>query len=143
MGTTRTIYSPRPDRTRTSPEKKETTPTHENAIDSFGVVYVNNLARHALMEEKNPRFPVGSVIVREKLTKVGDSKAQMLVVMVKREKGFNSKARDWEFLMTDGEMSKVLRREKTGGCRDCHEQQKKQDFVFRLYMSEDERAMLK
>lgn len=117
----------------------DTNALHENSLDSFGVVYVNELARRSLVNDKKPRFPVGSIIVREKLAHVNDVAPQMLVVMVKRERGFNSKARDWEFLMIDGGLSKIIRREKTGECRDCHKSRKDSDFVFRSYLSEDVR----
>lgn len=142
-GTTRIIFAPPPDRTPVSKPKKDPGVSHENSADSFGVVYVNDIARRALFDEKNPKFPTGSVIVREKLLQANDAVAQMLVVMVKRERGFNSKARDWEFLMIDGGLSKILRREKTGDCRNCHEQKKKQDFVFRSYLTADVRARQK
>src|SRR6185295_5985249 len=35
--------------------------------DKFITVYVNEIGRHAMMEEKTPHFPKGSVIVKEKL----------------------------------------------------------------------------
>lgn len=72
-----------------------------------------------------------------------DAVPQLLVVMVKRERGFNRKANDWEFLMIDGNVSKITRREKTGGCRDCHKQQKNNDFVFRSYLTAEARSAQK
>lgn len=139
MGTTRIIYAPPPDRTPASKPRKDTNTSHENSLDSFGVVYVNELARSSLINDKKPRFPIGSIIVREKLAHANDVTPQMLVVMVKRERGFNSNARDWEFLMIDGGLSKIVRREKNGECRNCHKQQKDSDFIFRTYLSEDVR----
>jgi uncharacterized membrane protein YccC len=100
----------------------------------LGMVYVNEIARHSLLDEKKPQFPIGSVIVREKLARASDAIAQVLVVMVKRERGFNPRANDWEFLMIDGNVSKIRQREKTGDCRSCHAQQKATDYVFRSYM---------
>jgi hypothetical protein len=117
-------------------EKPSNFTGHENSANTFGVIYVNELARHALLEEKKPQFPVGSVIVREKLLRENDTAPQVLVVMVKRERGFNRKANDWEFLLLDGSLSKITHREKTGSCRDCHKQEKDSDYVFRSYLSE-------
>jgi hypothetical protein len=139
-GTTRIVLAPPPDRTPSSKPAKDESVSHENSASSFGVVYVNEVARRSLIEDKKPRFPSGSVIVREKLSKATDAAPQMLVMMVKREKGFNSKALDWEFLMIDVGLNKVLKREKSGACLNCHKQQKKQDFVFRSYMSDEMRA---
>lgn len=51
--------------------------------------------------------------------------------MVKREKGFNSKANDWEFLTVTGDLKKIEKREKEGKCQQCHASEAKNDFVFR------------
>ena len=144
-GTTRIFLAPPPDRTKQSkPKPKEDdSASHEDTFNSFGVIYVNELARRSLVDAKKPRFPVGSVIIREKLAQANDVTPQLLVVMMKRERGFNSKARDWEFLMIDGGLSKILRREKTGGCLNCHKQKKDQDFVFRLYLTDEAHARQK
>lgn len=105
-----------------------------NAGDSFGVVYVNDVARHAMLEEENPQFPVGSIIIREKLARSDDTRPQLVIALVKRERGFNPQANDWEFLKMDGAVSRFTLREKEGSCRDCHAQQKGKDFVFRSYL---------
>ncbi len=126
------------------PDGKRTEPvSHEETAASYGVVYVNELARHALLEQKKPQFPVGSIIVREKLLQQDDAKPQLLVVMVKRERGFNRKANDWEFLMIDGSVSQITQRETTGSCRDCHKKQKDSDYVFRSYLPETVRLSQK
>jgi hypothetical protein len=116
--------------------KKKSADSHENEAASYGLIYVNEVARHALLNEKKPQFPVGSIIVREKLAKEGDTAPQLLVALVKHERGFNAKANDWEFLVLDGKASVIQRREKTGSCQTCHAQQKETDFVFRSYLSE-------
>src|SRR6185369_6763673 len=43
-------------------------PTSPHAPDKYITVYVNDIGRHAMMEEKTPHFPQGSIIVKEKLT---------------------------------------------------------------------------
>lgn len=120
------------------PEKKSSD-SHESGAPSYGVIYVNEVARHTLLDEKNPHFPVGSIIVREKLAKVDDITPQLLVALVKHGRGFNPKANDWEFLVLDGKASIIQRREKTGSCQTCHAQRKETDFVFRSYLPEDVR----
>ena len=74
-------------------------------------------------------FPVGSIIVRERLL-AGSSTADQLVVMIKREKSFNRKANGWEFLSVSGDATKVLKRERDGKCLKCHASAAKNDFVF-------------
>ena len=71
------------------------------------------------------------MIVREKLLTTNAAGADVLVVMVKREKNFNPKANDWEFLTVSGDMKKIEKREKEGKCQKCHASEAKNDFVFR------------
>jgi hypothetical protein len=114
---------------RPAPAPKKNEATHEGG-NSFGVVYVNSLARYTVRAEPPIQFPRGSIIVREKLTKADDVQPQLLTVMIKRARGFNPKANDWEFLAVDGAMTKILERQKKGSCLDCHASQEQRDFVY-------------
>lgn len=129
QGTTRILlqgsiyYEPLPVRRR----KKD---THEDAARTFGVVYVNDVGRAAMLSEKPAKFPAGSIIVREKLAQAADAQPQLLAVMFKRERGFNPKANDWEFLIADGAGTKIQARQKKGSCLQCHAAERARDFVF-------------
>ena len=103
---------------------------HNGDAGSFGVVYVNDAAREAMQSKRAAKFPIGSIIVREKLSKADDAKPQLLAVMIKRASGFNTHADDWEFLTVDGALTKVRERQKTGSCLKCHASQRDEDFVF-------------
>lgn len=84
------------------------------------------------MLSKGPAsFPAGSILVREKLLTPTAPSPEVLVVMVKRGKGFNPKANDWEFLTVSGDLKKIEKREKEGKCRACHALEASNDFVFR------------
>jgi hypothetical protein len=98
---------------------------------TFGFAYVNDLARESMFSKKTAKFPAGSILVREKLLTPTAPNPDVLVVMVKREKGFNPKANDWEFLTVSGDMKKIEKREKEGKCRACHASAASDDFVFR------------
>ena len=50
--------------------------------------------------------------------------------MVKRAQGFNPKGGDWEYLITDGALTRIRERQKKGSCSACHSQQESRDFVF-------------
>jgi hypothetical protein len=50
--------------------------------------------------------------------------------MIKRARGFNSAANDWEFLAVDGALTKIQERQKKGSCLNCHVSQKARDFVY-------------
>ena len=98
---------------------------------TYGVVYANDLAREAITSKAPLTYPVGSIIVREKLPYAeGDPKPQLLAVMIKRAHGFNPKGGDWEFLIADGAMTKIQQRQKKGSCLECHAAQRARDYVF-------------
>ena len=99
---------------------------------SFGVVYANDLARQAYSSSPSQVFPVGSILVREKLKRSNSDKPEVLSVMIKREKGFNPKRGDWSFLVIDGAATKVKERTKKGQCLECHQHASARDFVFEL-----------
>lgn len=73
------------------------------------------------------------MIVREKLeTEAGSP--ELLTSMIKRKKGFNPEANDWEFLVISGDLTKIKKREKTGSCQSCHNSASGKDFVFDSYL---------
>jgi len=124
-------------------EKKETTGKSEHEA-LFGDVYINDIGKEAMLTAKYPSFSVGTIIIRKTIKMFNAlNKDEGLTVMVKREKGFNPENGDWEFLVIEGDMSKIRQREKTGSCVQCHSRQKANDFVFRSYLSEDVRSKLK
>ena len=84
-----------------------------------------------MLSNSAPRFPVGSIIVREKLLSPEATAAETLVVMIKRERNFNPTANDWEFLTTSGDLKRIEAREKEGKCQQCHASQSWNDYVFR------------
>lgn len=101
-------------------------------VTMFGAVYLNDIARAVLTQSKPLVYPEGAVIVREKLETVAGS-PELLTAMIKRKKGFNPAANDWEFLLISGDATKIKKREKTGSCLSCHKSVKEKDFVFNSY----------
>lgn len=75
------------------------------------------------------------MIVREKI-ETESGPPEVLTAMIKRKKGFNSAANDWEFLLISGDVTKIKKREKTGECRSCHSSVSEKDFVFDNYLPE-------
>ena len=122
-----------PPRASSRPKK----PKEHHSANSFGVVYANEPAARAMSAGEAAKFPVGSVIVREKLLSADQTKPELLAVMVKRAAGFNPAGGDWEFLILDGAASRVRDRQKKGGCLDCHASQRDRDFVFPLPKQEN------
>ncbi len=114
--------------------KKPPKGSHETA---FGVVYANDAAARVLLALAPGKFPVGSVIVREKLANASATKPELLAAMIKREAGFNPAGGDWEFLLFDGALTRVRERQKKGSCLACHASQQSRDFVFPVPQSPD------
>src|SRR5262245_13945903 len=51
--------------------------------DKFITVYVNEIGRKSMMEDKLPSFPQGSIILKEKLPSKTSTSPELLTVMVK------------------------------------------------------------
>ena len=99
--------------------------------DKFINVYVNDLGKDEMLKKKNPNFPVGTVIVKEKLPTAESTDAELLTVMIKREKDYNSKVGDWEFLTFNGAGTETTARGKLQNCQTCHLVEKSTDYVSR------------
>ena len=111
--------------------------------DKFITVYVNDIGRHAMMEEKVPRFPQGSVIVKEKLPSRDSSEPELLTVMTKREPGYNRQNGDWEYIALDGSGKSVQARGRLESCQACHMMVQATDYVSRNYLPYQVREKLK
>jgi len=112
-------------------------------LAKFIYVFVNDAGRHAMLEERSPRFPVGSLIVKEKLPARDAAEPELLTVMLKREAGYDPEGGDWEYLVLDGRGEEVRARGKLESCRTCHQEVADTDFVSRNYLPTDIRRKLK
>jgi hypothetical protein len=102
--------------------------------NKYVTVYVNDIGRKAMIEELNPSFPEGSVIVKEKLPDKSSQAPELLTVMIKRGKGFNPTNGDWEYMVVDGTGTTVQARGKLENCQSCHTGKSGTDYVFRTYL---------
>ena len=98
------------------------------------VVYVNDIGRAAMMEQKLPHFPQGSIIVKEKLTTIESTAPELLTVMRKREAGYDSSSGDWEYMVFDGSTKVLQASGKLKKCQACHLLEKSTDYVSRNYL---------
>ena len=96
---------------------------------ALGFSYVNEIGRAAMFGAEPRKFPVGSIIVRERLLP-GTSSPDQLVVMIKHEPAFNRKGNGWEFLSADGAMTTITKRDRDGACLKCHASASQNDFIF-------------
>jgi hypothetical protein len=111
--------------------------------DKFIVVFVNQSGSQAMMEQLQPKFPQGSVIVKEKLSSAESASPELLTAMVKREKGFNPAGNDWEFFVLSGDAKTLQAQGRLDSCLACHTAKRGNDFVFRNYLPGDVKVRLK
>jgi hypothetical protein len=111
--------------------------------DKYFTVYVNDLGRGAMLNEKSPKFPVGSIIVKEKLAARESRTPELLTVMIKRQEGFNAASGDWEYMVLDGTGTKVEGRGQLQNCQACHLARQNSDYIFRTYLTDELRSGLK
>lgn len=111
--------------------------------EKYITVYVNEIGRPAMMEEKKPNFPQGSVIVKEKLTTPESTTPELLTVMLKRERGYNPESGDWEYMVFDGTGASVQERGKLENCQSCHTLLKETDYISRKYLPYDVESKFK
>ena len=102
--------------------------------DKFITVYVNDAGKHAMLQEKSPRFPQGSIIVKEKLTDRDSTAPELLTAMIKREPGYDPDNGDWEYMALDGAGEEVQARGRLESCQACHMMSKHTDYVSRNYL---------
>jgi len=102
--------------------------------DKFVVVYVNDIGKTAMMEQKLPVFPEGSVIVKEKLTTKDSTSPELLTVMRKREPGYDPRNGNWEYTVFDGQGQTVRASGKLEKCQACHLSEKATDYITRNYL---------
>jgi Cytochrome P460 len=111
--------------------------------DKYINVYVNDIGKDEMLTKKYPKFPVGTVIVKEKLSDSESKMPELLTVMIKREKDYNPKIGDWEFLTFNGEGTETTARGQLENCQTCHLVEKSTDYISRRYMPYETRQKLK
>jgi hypothetical protein len=103
-------------------------------LNKYISVFVNSVGREAMMTKRTPKFPIGSMIVKEKLGSPDSTNPELLTAMIKREAGYNPEGGDWEYLVLDGAASKIIEQGKLTRCSSCHRPYVRNDFVTRTYL---------
>jgi cytochrome P460 len=103
-------------------------------LNKYISVFVNPIGTKAMMTKQRPEFPVGSMIVKEKLGSRDSTNPELLTAMIKRERGYYPEGGDWEYLLLDGGASKIIERGKLERCSSCHSPYEYDDFVTRTYL---------
>ncbi|HKR13963.1 MAG TPA: cytochrome P460 family protein [Pyrinomonadaceae bacterium] len=112
-------------------------------LNKYISVFVNPVGREQMMTRRKPKFPVGTMIVKEKHGSADSTKPELLTAMIKRQPGYNPESGDWEYLLLDGAASKIVEQGKLTQCSGCHRPYEYSDFVTRTYLPETVRRELK
>jgi hypothetical protein len=113
---------------------------HENKYIN---VYVNSIGVDEMLTRLRPKFPVGTVIVKEKLSLPESKNPELLTVMIKRNKDFNPNVGDWEFITLNGEATKITSKGKLQNCKTFHISYRENDYLSRIYLSTEQWKNLK
>jgi hypothetical protein len=112
---------------------------HQN---KFIAVFVNDVGKQAMLFQKQPKFPRGTAIVKQKLANPTSTEPEALTAMIKRAEGYNPEGGDWEYLVLTGNGSTVVSRGRNESCQACHALYKNTDFITRQYLSAEDRERL-
>jgi hypothetical protein len=96
-----------------------------------------------MMEQRLPRFPQGSIIVKEKLATQASTSPELLTVMRKREPGYDPNKGDWEYMVFDNSAKVLQASGKLEKCQACHLPLKQTDYISRSYLPADVQEKLK
>jgi hypothetical protein len=113
-------------------------------VQKYVSVFVNPVGREQMMTKHNPKFPAGSMIVKEKHGSLDTTATpEVLTVMIKRDAGYDPENGDWEYLVLTGGATKIVEQGKLTRCSGCHKWYKHNDFVTRTYLPTNVVAELK
>ena len=103
--------------------------------NTYVCIYVNKAGEAAMYNKKPVKFPVGSVIVKERHT--GEKgPLTLMTVMQKGPKGSHPSTGDWRYYVTDPHSVLLSKSSRLAYCEDCHARTKSSDYVYRTYLPE-------
>lgn len=121
----------------TPPPAMKSKPSDINPhVDKFFHVYVTNTGAEILKSGKGV-YPEGTVILKEKFSDADGKTTELFTGMLKRGKGYNPDAGDWEFFVLSGDAKKITQRGKIESCMNCHDSYQSTDYVTRNYPMDD------
>jgi hypothetical protein len=126
-----------------APSSRTDDPHGKDQFDKYYTVYVNDKGRDAMLTQKSPQFPEGSVIVKEKLTTYDGKTPELMTVMIKQKKGTNPLTGDWDYMVVDATGTKIEARGNLANCQACHAGQSAGDYVFRTYLDQETQKKLR
>ena len=112
-------------------------------VRKYVSVFVNPVGREQMMTKRSPKFPIGTMIVKQKLGSPDSTEPELLTAMIKRAPGYNPENGDWEYLTLNGAATRIVEQGKLERCSSCHKSYDDSDFVTRTYLPQDVAGSLK
>ncbi|RYD85172.1 MAG: hypothetical protein EOP84_03325 [Verrucomicrobiaceae bacterium] len=75
------------------------------------------------------KFPVGTIVLKQKFSSPEAKEAEFYTGMRKREKGYNPDCGDWEFFTMNADRRAFTAQGRIDSCMDCHRTYAKTDFI--------------
>jgi hypothetical protein len=113
--------------------------------DKYIDVYIDSTAYQQFMNEKNPNFPKGTILVKKKYKNFGNEKpeVELYTIMTKVNYSASVQISNWNFQILDKDLNAV-KDANVSKCIQCHSDYSSSDFVTREnYFSEELRKKLK
>ena len=82
-------------------------------------------------------YPVGTIIIKQKLADKQGKKIELYTLMRKMEAGYDPEHGDWEYSVVDKRAKTVLSRGRTDSCIECHQAHYETDYVTRAYLQRE------
>ena len=112
--------------------------------DKYIRVYVNDVGKDAMLKARNPKFPAGTIVIKEKLSEKQSQSPEFYTIMLKREAGYSPRGGDWQYLIMDSTKARIENPANVESCQSCHAGWgAKSDFVSRAYLSPEQSQKLK
>lgn len=112
--------------------------------DSYIRVYVNEMGQEAMLTAKNPRFPVGTIVLKEKFSQKQSQTPEFFTIMLKREAGYNPRGGDWQYLIMGAAKARIEKPADIERCQSCHSAwAERSDFISRTYLSPQQNQKLR
>ena len=94
-------------------------PQAQNPHEGWIHVYVTRQGEEVIRTGKGV-YPPGTIILKQKLSDAAGKKAEFFTGMVKRAKGYDPEAGDWEFFVMNAEATIARPPLNVQSCVDCH-----------------------
>lgn len=91
------------------------------------------------MVSGNGTYPVGSVVIKSKLSTSDSQTPVLFTVMQKMDDGYDKGHGNWKYTVIDGTTFRQLASGRIDSCVDCHAHYKATDYVTREYLHDTRR----